>query len=210
MGFEVPVRKSTVASLLAALWFSIPAGVVAQDAGSLNDAPAAADPAPDAAPDEAREADLLRQLREAETPYAAGLVLAELQGLWSRSGSPSIDLLAKRGRDALAAGDAEAAIEHFTAAIDHASGFAAAYAGRAGAYYLTGRVGPAIDDLRQALLLNPNDLDSLQGFAVVLEELGRPEDALEVWARVADMNPQSEDAAREAARLELLTEGQAL
>ena len=207
MGSWVPTCKPIVASLLAALWFSLPASVVAQ----ADDSPAS-DPgaAQDAAPDAAKEADLLRQLREAETPYAAGLVAAELRGLWSRSGSPSIDLLVKRGQDALEAGDPEAAIEHFTAAIDHGPGFAAAYAGRASAFYLTGRVGPAIDDLRQALLLNPNDLDSLQGFAVLLEELGRPEDALEVWARVADMNPQSEDAAREKGRLELLTEGQAL
>jgi tetratricopeptide (TPR) repeat protein len=190
MGFRVPVRKFTVAALLAAWWFSTPAAVVAQDA--------------------AREADLLRQLREAETPYAAGLVAAELRSLWSRSGSPSIDLLVKRGQDALQAGDAPAAVEHFTAAIDHGPDFAGGYAGRAAALYLTGRVGPAIDDLRQALLLNPNDLDSLKGFAVVLEELGRPADALEVWRRVADMNPQDGEAAQAAERLELLTEGQAL
>ena len=203
MGFPVPVRKSVVAALLALVLHS----TLAQAQDSSLPAP---DLAPDAAPDADREADLLRQLRDAESPYAAGLVATELQGLWSRSGSPSIDLLARRGQDAMEAGDPEAAIEHFTAAIDHGPGFAAAYAGRASAFYLTGRVGPAIDDLRQALLLNPNDLDSLQGFAVLLEELGRPEDALEVWARVADMNPQSEDAAREKGRLELLTEGQAL
>jgi tetratricopeptide (TPR) repeat protein len=191
MGFPVPVRKSTVAALLTAWWISAPASVAAQDAA-------------------VREADLLRQLREAETPYAAGLVAAELRGLWSRSGSPSIDLLVKRGQDALEAGDAPAAIEHFTAAIDHGPGFAGAYAGRAAALYVTGRVGPAIDDLRQALVLNPNDFESLTGFAVILEELGRPEDALEVWRRVADMNPQDDAAAQAAERLELLTEGQAL
>lgn len=191
MGFPVPARKSIVAALAAAWWFSTPVPVVAQD-------------------DDAREADLLRQLREAETPYAAGLVASELGGLWSRSGSPSIDLLVKRGQDALEAGDALAAIEHFTAAIDHGPGFAGGYAGRAAALYVTGRLGPAIDDLRQALLLNPNDFESLTGFAVILEELGRPADALEVWRRVADMNPQDEAAAQAAERLELLTEGQAL
>lgn len=191
MGFQVPARKSIVAALAAAWWFSAPAPVAAQD-------------------DAAREADLLRQLREAESPYAAGLVAAELEGLWSRSGSPSIDLLVKRGQDALEAGDAPAAVEHFTAAIDHGPDFAGGYAGRAAALYLTGRVGPAIDDLRQALVLNPNDFESLTGFAVILEELGRPEDALEVWRRVADMNPQDDAAAQAAERLELLTEGQAL
>ena len=189
MAAPVPARKSAVTAMLLALWLS----------------PAAAQPT-----DAAREADLLRQLAEAETPYAAGLVATELKALWSRSGSPSVDLLVKRGQDALAAGEAEAAIEHFTAAIDHAPDFEPGYAGRAAAYYATGRIGPALDDLRQALVLNPADFEVLQGFAVLLEELRRPEDALEVWGRVADMNPQGGEAAQAVERLTLSLEGTAL
>ena len=83
--------------------------------------------------------------------------------------SAAIDLLLRRGQDALEAGDAPAAIEHLTAAIDHAPDFAEAYAARAGAYYLTNRAGPAIDDLRQALVLNPHHWEALSGFAIVLE-----------------------------------------
>lgn len=200
----VPTLKSTVAALLASVWISAPA--VAQDSDAAEGPPADEAPADPAA----RQADLLRQLAEAENPYAAGLVLGELHTLWSRSGSPSIDLLVRRGQEALESGDPEAAVEHFTAAIDHGPDFAGGYAGRAAAYYATGRVGPALDDLRQALVLNPDDIDSLQGFASLLEELGRPEDALEVWTRVADMNPQGQAARQAVDRLTLSLEGTAL
>lgn len=178
-----------------------------------------AEPAPDdALPDaprprqtpEEREADLLRQLREAEDPRAATLIEGELRTMWSRSGSAAVDLLWTRGRDALEAGDPQAAIEHLTAAIDHAPAFAEAYVGRAAAYYLTNRAGPAIDDLRQALVLNPHHWEALQGFAVLLEELGREEDALEVWRRVTDIHPQNPVARTSVDRLEIALGGRTL
>jgi tetratricopeptide (TPR) repeat protein len=190
MGSRPLSFKSAVASALAALWLSSP--LAAQQA------------------DAEREADLLSQLSEAETPDAAMLIEGELKGLWSRSGSAAIDLLLRRGQEALQAGRPEEAIEHFTAAIDHAPGFAEAYVGRASAYYLTNRAGPAIDDLRQALVLNPNHWEALSGFAIILEEVGRPEDALEVWRQVHDMHPQNPEAEASVDRLELQIEGRTL
>ena len=161
------------------------------------------------APEE-READLLEQLAQAPDPHAAGLIEAELKGMWSRSGSAAVDLLWKRGQDALEAGDPQAAIEHLTAAIDHAPDFAEAYVGRAAAFYLTQRAGPALDDLRQALVLNPHHWEAMQGFAVMLEEMGREEDALELWRRVTDMHPQNPVAKASVDRLGILLGGRTL
>jgi tetratricopeptide (TPR) repeat protein len=159
---------------------------------------------------EEREADLLEQLATAEDPHAASLIETELRRLWSRSGSAAIDLLMRRGQDALEAGRPDEAIEHFTAAVDWAPDFAEAYVGRASAYYLTNRAGPAIDDLRQALVLNPNQWDAMSGFAVLLEEIGRREDALEVWGRVHEMHPQNPEAQASMDRLRLELQGRAL
>jgi tetratricopeptide (TPR) repeat protein len=190
MGSRPLAFKPIVAALLAAVWFSTP--LLAQEAP------------------EDREADLLQQLRAAEDPHAASLIETELSTLWSRSGSAAIDLLLRRGQDALEAGDPEAAIEHLTAAIDHAPDFAEAYVARASAYYLTNRAGPALDDIRQALVLNPNQWQALGGFAALLEEIGREEDALEVWRRVHEMNPQEPQAAAAVDRLELALQGRTL
>lgn len=190
MGSRPLSFKSAVAAFLAALWLAAP--LSAQQT------------------EEEREADLLHQLQEAETPDAAAKVEGALKDLWTRSGSAAIDLLYRRGQEALQAGKPEEAVEHFTAAIDWDPGFAEAYVGRASAYYLTGDVGPAIDDLRQALALNPHEWEALSGFAVVLEEVGREEDALEVWRRVHDMHPQNPAAADAVARLELKLQGRTL
>ena len=190
MGSRPLPFKPIVAALLALVWFSAPAFAQQTDAE--------------------READLLRQLREAEDPAAAQMIETELTGLWSRSGSAAIDLLLRRGQDALEAGDAPAAIEHLTAAIDHAPDFGEAYAARAGAYYLTNRAGPALDDLRQALVLNPANWQAMQGFALMLEEMGREEDALELWGRVHEMHPQNAAAKASVDRLRLSLEGRTL
>ncbi len=152
---------------------------------------------------------LMRELGEAgpdETPRLVGQVRAE----WSKSGSAAIDLLLSRGQDALDAGDTAAAIEHLTAAIDHAPGFAEAYEARATAYYFTGRVGPALDDLRQALVLNPQHFGALKGFAVLLEEMKRPEAAREAWDAVLALVPGDAEAVAAAERLDLMLGGQPL
>lgn len=190
MGPRPPSFKSAVAALLAALWLAAP--LAAQQTG------------------EEREADLLRQLAQAEDAQAAGLIEGELRSLWSRSGSASIDLLLRRGQEALQAGRPDEAVEHFTAAIDWDPDFAEAYVGRASALYLTNRVGPAIDDLRRALLLNPHQWEALMGFAIVLEEVGREEDALELWRRVHDMHPQNPEANAAVDRLQLQLQGRTL
>jgi tetratricopeptide (TPR) repeat protein len=118
-----------------------------------------------AAADEAKLDDLFRQLSTAETADAATLIQNEIFIEWSKSGSASVDLLLQRGQDAIEAGDPVLAAEHFTAAIDHAPDFAEAYHGRATAYYMSGRIGPALDDLRQTLILNPRHFGAMRGFA---------------------------------------------
>jgi Tfp pilus assembly protein PilF len=163
-----------------------------------------------AAADEARLDDLFAQLARAETKEAASRIEREIQSEWSRSGSPAIDLLLQRGRDAIEAGDSIAAVEHLTAAIDHAPDFAEAYHLRATAYYRLGQIGPALDDLRETLLRNPRHYPAMRGLAVILQEIGRRDEALEVFRRVLALHPQDEAVAEAAARLERERDGRLL
>ena len=165
---------------------------------------------PVAAQDADRMADLMDQLGAAVSEREAELVIRAIVAEWSKSGSASVDLLLRRGVDALEAGDHAAAVEHLTAAIDEDGAFAEALYRRATAYYLTGNVGPALNDLRQVLVLNPDHFGALQGFAVIVEELGRKAEALEVFRRVLDMNPQDADVANAVARLARELDGTAL
>lgn len=134
----------------------------------------------------------------------------QIMAEWERSGSAAMDLLLRRGKDALDEGDADAAVEHFSALVDHAPDFAEAYNGRATAYFLLGLFGPALDDLRQALVLEPRHFGAMQGLGVIFEGLEQPEKALEAYRAVLALNPASADVLEAVERLELQLEGQAL
>lgn len=155
-------------------------------------------------------ADLFGQLAEAETEDAGQRIEQVIIAEWSKSGSAAIDLLLQRGQEALNEGDAVTAAEHFTAAIDHDPAFAEAWHGRATAYYLSGQIGPALDDLRQTLILNPQHFGAMEGFAIMLEEMERPEQALEVWRQVHEIHPTQVDANAAIDRLELALGGRTL
>lgn len=193
-----------VTAFLLAVGFSLPAPhFAAADDLTVPEA------IPEIADTSSRVDDLLAQLLTADATQAP-LIESQIAAEWSKSGSPAMDLLLQRGQDALDMGDAPRAVEHFSAAIDYAPDFAEAYNGRATAYYLTEDIGPALADLQMALTLNPRHFGAMKGFAILLEELGRPKDALEVYRRVLAIHPQDADVAGAADRLVKTLEGQTL
>jgi tetratricopeptide (TPR) repeat protein len=139
------------------------------------------------------EAQLLQQLREAPATEAARLD-RELGLVWGRSGSASMDLLLKRGREALEAENNQVAIEHLTALTDHAPDFAEGWHARATAYYRVGLYGPALDDLQRALTLNPNNYNAIFGLGVMMQEFGELSLAQEAFEQVLALHPHHENA----------------
>ncbi|WP_375254852.1 tetratricopeptide repeat protein [Yoonia sp.] len=186
MGIQTKRIKYIVTALFLSVGFSIPA--------------------------QAQETTLDRLYQELAEADASSYARIEQQIAteWGKSGSAAMDLLMRRGRDALDAGAPDIAVEHFTALLDHAPDFAEGYFGRASSYYLLGLTGPALDDIQQALALNPRHFEAMRGLAIIMEELERPTDALELYDLILEINPQSVDARDARARLELQLEGQAL
>ncbi|MFV0491635.1 MAG: tetratricopeptide repeat protein [Pseudorhodobacter sp.] len=129
---------------------------------------------------------------------------------WSKSGSPSMDLLLQRGRDAMEEGDVTLAIEHLTALVDHAPDFAEGWNARALAYFQAGLYGPSVRDISRALALNPRHFDALTGFGRILEETEREEEALEVYESVLAIHPQLEGIRDSVERLRVKAAGQDL
>ena len=127
---------------------------------------------------------------------------------WSKSGSPAMDLLLERGRAALEDKRIDEAIGHFTALTDHAPEFAQGWHARATAYYEAQLYGPAIADLQIALRLEPRHFGAMSGLAVILEDLDRPAQALEVLREVEAIHPHREDLRARIDKLEKLTAGQ--
>jgi len=117
------------------------------------------------------------------------LVEDEIWRQWSRSGSASMDLLLERGREAMEAGAYMVAVEHLTALVDHAPDFAEGWNARATAYFHIGLYGPSIEDIRRTLVLEPRHFGALAGLALILEDLDRPEQALEAWLAAQAIHP---------------------
>jgi len=164
---------------------------------------------PAAVAQEATVDELFEQLKSAD-PSEAARIEREIWSEWSRSGSAAMDLLLKRGRDAMEVGDTQAALDHFSALIDHSPDFAEAYNARAMVFYGEGDYGQAMADIRDALRLNPRHFGALSGLALILQELGREEQALEVWRMVAELNPSREGLDEAIETLERAVEGVAL
>ena len=129
--------------------------------------------------------DRLRDATEAEAPRVA----REVETVWARSGSAAMDLLLKRGRDALEAEDYGKAIEHLTALTDHAPEFAEGFNARAEAYFRVDLYGPALDDLEVALSLNPLNYNAIFGLAVMHQEFGNLRHAANLYRRVLVIHP---------------------
>jgi predicted Zn-dependent protease len=145
--------------------------------------------------------DLMEQLKTVEVGEIARVERA-LKLEWSRSGSKALDLLLLRGREAMALGNINAAIEHFTALTDHAPNFAEGWHGRAIAYFEIELLGPALSDLKRSLVLNSNNFDAFFGLGsmmMTLEDFSRAEKA---FREVLRLHPKHENATNALERLE--------
>lgn len=137
--------------------------------------------------------ELLQKLLEA-SPVDAPRVAREVETIWARSGSAAMDLLLKRGRDALEEGEFSVAIDHLTALTDHAPDFAEGFNARAEAYFRADLYGPAMDDLETALALNPLNYKAMFGVAVMMQETGDKRLAAELYRKVLAIHPNHENA----------------
>ena len=156
--------------------------------------------------DEARLDRLYAQLQEAD-PNEALRLAREIEREWETSGSSSMDLLLKRGTDALEAGDTEAAIEHFTALTDHAPDFAEGWHRRSLAYAEVELFGPAVADIDRTLELRPRHYDAIATLGGILVQITKLYLAVEAFEHVLAIHPHHPDVTEALYHLSGLTSG---
>jgi Flp pilus assembly protein TadD len=166
----------------------------------------AAGPSPAQENPEERIDTLLSQLAE---PDRGDWVTIENQimRIWSRSGSESMDMLLRRGRDAIEAEDYAAAVEHLTALTDHAPDFAEGWHARATAFFLQGEFALAMADVERVLALNPRHYRAMSGLGFMLEDMGETDHALVAFRAAQELNPHMPDVRSAIERLERMTGG---
>ncbi len=188
-----------------------PGGLPGDPAVPLPNSPLpAVPPAPGEAPQEPEA--LLQLYRELSDPANQNWAIteADIQREWSKSGSPAMDLLLRRGREAIQMGDFDAAIEHLTALTDHAPDFPEGWNARATAFYMKGRLGLAVGDIQRTLALNPHHYGALAGLGLIFEQLDRPDMALKAYRASLALNPHQDPVAEAVKRLETSDAGTAL
>lgn len=126
---------------------------------------------------------------------------SNLRSEWSKSGSASMDLLLRRGREALEEDDTDAAIAHFTALTDHAPEFAEGWHGLARAYFEAELYGPTLDALGRVMILNPEHYHAIFGLGALFLQFDDYARADRAFRAVLDLNPHHEEAKEALERL---------
>ena len=155
--------------------------------------------------DQARLDALFQRLRAPDEGWR--LAETEILQIWSRSGSASMDLLLKRGIEALDAGEIDTALFHLTALTDHAPGFAEGWAARGAAFAALGEAGPASADLARALALEPRHFAALTLLCRILDEMEAEDSAEAACTASLAIHPHQQEAIDTLARLRHAREG---
>jgi tetratricopeptide (TPR) repeat protein len=150
--------------------------------------------------------ELLEQLRDPDQENWQRIE-RQLMREWSKSGSPSADLLLFRGRQALNTGNTKAAIDHFSALIDHAPDFAEGWNARATAWFMAGNFGLSLNDIRETLARNPAHFGALSGLARILEDLQQFQQARDALEAAIAIHPHRRDLNVALERLNKRLEG---
>ncbi len=133
-----------------------------------------------------------------------------LNQVYLTSGSPTVDLLMKRGIAATKAKKYDTAIEFLTAVTDLAPDYAEGWNRRAFAFYQLDNLRQAAGDLRRALALDPNHYRALDGLGTILQETGEEPAAFKVYQRLIEINPHMPKAKKAFDSLKQKVEGRGI
>lgn len=177
---STPSLNRIVAALLAIVMIFAPLATLGADASRL---------------------DQLFEELAASNPQDAQKIARDIELELSRSGSAAMDLLLRRGEDALEGGDYGLAVEHLSALIDHAPDFVEGWHLRSVAFFKQQNYGLALSDIEHVLALEPRHFNAIHGLGVLLEEMSQPELAGEAYSRALSIHPHHEDVIRAMERL---------
>ncbi len=139
---------------------------------------------------EAKLNDLFERLGAEEDADTANLVAEEIWAVWLDSGSPSVNMLLRRGTAAEKRYNIDLArrmYDHVTTlSPDYAEGWARS--GRLA--YSENDLSRCISEVTQALILEPRHFYALWTLGNALEKMGRQEDALEAYQEAHRLYPE--------------------
>ncbi len=172
--------------------------------------PLAAEAAPKPAPKPVTRGQLetlFENLAKAETEEDAQRFEQQILNVFTRSGSPSIDLLMSRGDTALEARDMGTAKKLYSAVNTIAPNYAEAWHRRGQLLAATGDDGGAMIAFQRAVKLNPRHFAALAELGNLLDEYGNKPAALKMLRRALALDPHLDGVDRHVRELTRAVEG---
>jgi tetratricopeptide (TPR) repeat protein len=139
--------------------------------------------------------------QNADTP-AGERIEREILRRFNRSGSATADLLLQWAAEAMDDKDYSEALDLLDQIVILKPDFAEAWNRRATVYFLLDDYSASLGDIRVTLALEPRHFGALSGFGIILQELDRKEEAIEVYRRALEINPQLKNVRESLERLE--------
>lgn len=170
------------------------------------EAPAAGETA-DAKPAKPDLDTLFDSLRTATGERARARIAQQIQLMWARSGSDTVDLLMSRAGSALEKKEPQLALDLLDAVVRFKPDYAAGWNRRAAANFMAGHLGRAVVDIERTLALEPRHWGALTGLATIQKALDDEPGALATFERILSIYPEQEKAAKAAEDLRKKTGG---
>jgi tetratricopeptide (TPR) repeat protein len=151
--------------------------------------------------------ELFEKLPENAGSPAGRRIEAEILGRLHESGSDTVDLLLSWANQAIEEQDYPVALDLLDQIVILKPDFAEAWNKRATVYYLLDDYSASLTDIRQTLALEPRHFGALSGLGFIFEALDRKEDAIRVFRRALEINPQLDKVRETLEQLEKETAG---
>lgn len=154
------------------------------------------------------QADLLAQLKTADSPEVARPIEQKLIAMFRPSGSASVDLLMTRAETAAAGGDKDTARKLVDAITSIAPRYAEGWHVRAAMESAADNDAAAMVSLQKTVELNPNHFAAMVELGDMLQAYGDKAAALKLYRRALALNPQMEGTQSKVRELARSVEGQ--
>jgi len=147
----------------------------------------------DAAAKARRLDELFGRLKAARDEEEGKAFVAEIWGLWLRSGQPDLDAPMDQAARLISAGLPALALPLLDGLVAQAPGWAEAWNKRATALYLMGEHDRSLADIERALALEPRHFGALAGLGLIRAGRGEHRAALAAYRRALAVNPFLEE-----------------
>jgi Tfp pilus assembly protein PilF len=174
---------------------------------------AGADPAaegPERAAEDNLAQSLIDQLTGTEDAMEAASLEEEIWEAWLLSGSPTVDILMRRGVEAMEMDDLEMARDMFDRAILIKPAYAEGWARRALIFFNDGQYDEAIADLEATLTHEPRHFGAWILLGMIFESVSEPTAALQAYRNALEIHPNADAAKQGELRLVRIVEGRSL